>query len=123
MIGISNCRWIANKSLVERAYTITNHDGTTSTGLQLIGWNAQGEHVQSWNFSADGGHAIGVWTPRDGGWEAEVRGTTGAGISTTATNHLRRLDDNAYVWQSINRTAGGQPLPDSAEVVLRRSAK
>jgi uncharacterized protein (TIGR02246 family) len=120
---VSVCRWIANKSFVERAYTITNHDGTTSSGLQLIGWNAQGEHVQSWNFSSDGGHAIGVWTPRDGGWEAEVRGTTGAGISTTATNHLRRLDDNAYVWQSVNRTAGGQTLPDSAEVVLRRSVK
>jgi len=120
---VSVCRWIANKSFVERAYTITNHDGTTSSGLQLIGWNPQGGHVQSWNFSGDGGHAIGVWTPRDGGWEAEVRGVTGAGVSTTATNHLRRLDDNAYVWQSINRTAGGQPLPDSDEVVLRRSAK
>lgn len=120
---VSVCRWIANKSFVERAYTITNHDGTTSSGLQLIGWNPQGEHVQSWNFSSDGGHAIGVWSPRDGGWEAEVRGVTGAGVSTTATNHLRRLDDNAYVWQSINRTANGQPLPDSDEVVLRRSVK
>lgn len=120
---VSVCRWIANKSFVERAYTITNHDGTTSSGLQLIGWNAQGGHVQSWNFSPDGGHAIGVWTPRDGGWEAEVRGVTGDGTLTTATNHLRRLDDNAYVWQSINRSAGGQPLADSDEVVLRRSAK
>src|SRR6185436_3306757 len=95
---VSVCRWVANKSFVERAYTITNHDGTTSSGLQIIGWNAQGEHVQSWNFSPDGGYAIGVWTPREGGWEAEVRGVTGAGTSTTATNHLRRLDDNAYVW-------------------------
>jgi uncharacterized protein (TIGR02246 family) len=116
----SVCRWVANKSFVERSYTTTHADGTTTSGLQVIGWNPQGGHVQSWSFSPGGGHAIGVWTPRDGGWEAEVRGVTADGTSTTATNHLRRLDDDAYAWQSINRTAGGRTLPDTDEVVTKR---
>lgn len=120
---VSVCRWIANKSFVERTYTMTNHDGTTATGLQLIGWNPQGGHLQSWNFSPDGGHAVGVWTPREDGWETEVRGVNHDGTRSSATNRLRRLDDNAYVWQSTNRTSGGQSLPDSDEVVLRRSMK
>jgi uncharacterized protein (TIGR02246 family) len=119
---VSVCRWVANKSFVERSYTTTNHDGTSTSGLQLIGWNPNGGHVQSWSFSADGGHAIGVWTPRDGGWEVEIRGVTGDGTATTATNHLRRLDDNAYAWQSINRTAGGRPLPDTDEIVIKRAS-
>lgn len=119
----SVCRWLANKSFVERSYTVTHLDGTTATGVQIIGWNPVDGHVQSWNFSADGGHAVGNWSPQSGGWSAEIRGVTGDGVETLATNSLRRLDDNAYVWQSTNRTADGQPLPDTEEVVMKRQSK
>jgi uncharacterized protein (TIGR02246 family) len=119
----SVCRWVAGKSFVERKYTLTHADGSTASGVQLIGWNPQGGHVQSWNFSADGGHAIGIWSPREAGWTAETRGVTGDGVATSAINLLTRLDDNAYVWQSVERTAGGQALPDTEEVVLKRSGK
>jgi uncharacterized protein (TIGR02246 family) len=118
----SICRWVANKSFVERAYTVTNPDRTTTSGVQLIGWNPQGDQIQSWNFSADGGHAIGTWTPREQGWSAEIRGVSGDGTSTTAVNLLTRLDDNAYTWQSVQRTAGGVSLPDTDEIVLKRRA-
>lgn len=116
----SKCRWIANNKFVERSYTITQVDGTTTTGLQIIGWNSQSRHIQSWNFSADGGHAIGVWSAIEGGWLAKVDGTTGQSDSTTAVNLLKRLDDNAYVWQSVDRTIGEVRLPDTDEVVIRR---
>jgi uncharacterized protein (TIGR02246 family) len=116
----SVCRWIANKSFVERSHTTTQPDGTVLSGVQIIGWNPERGHVQSWNFSADGGHAIGVWTQRERGWAAEVQGVTGDGALTTAVNLLTRLDDNAYVWHSIQRTAGGRSLADTDEVVLRR---
>lgn len=116
----SKCRWIVNKKFVERSYTTTQIDGTVTTGLQIIGWNAQANHVQSWNFSADGGHAIGVWSATDGGWLAKVSGTTGDSVSTTAVNVLKRLDNNAYVWQSMDRTIGDVRLPDTDEVVIRR---
>lgn len=119
----SVCRWIAGKSFVERKYTITHADGTAASGVQLIGWNPQGGHVQSWNFSAGGGNAIGVWSPRDGGWAIETRGVTGDGTPTTAINLLTKLDDNAYSWQSVRRTAGGQTLADTDEVVLKRRLK
>jgi hypothetical protein len=38
------------------------------------------------------------------------------------TVRLTRLDDNAYVWQSTSRTIAGQSLPDTDEVVLKRSS-
>lgn len=117
---VSVCHWVANKSFVQRDYTVTHVDGTTTSGVQLIGWNAQEGHVQSWNFSADGGHAVGVWTPRENGWQAELRGITGDGTSTSAVVLLTRIDDNAYVWQSLGRTAGDVALPDTDEVVLKR---
>jgi uncharacterized protein (TIGR02246 family) len=118
----SVCRWIANKSFVERTYTVTDAQGLTTTGTQIIGFNADAGHVQSWNFSSDGGHAIGAWIPAENGWTAQIQGVTGAGILTSATNSLRRLDDNAYMWQSVDRTAAGQPLPDTDEIVLKRQS-
>ncbi len=116
----SVCRWVSNKSFVQRTYTVTHVDGTTVSGVQMIGWNAGEGHVQSWDFSPDGGHAVGIWSPRAGGWTAEVRGVTGDGVPTAAINLLTRLDDNAYVWQSVDRTLGRNALPDTDEVVLKR---
>lgn len=116
----SKCRWIVNNKFVERSYSTTALDGTVTSGLQIIGWNSQANHIQSWNFTPDGGHAIGVWSATEGGWLAKVTGTTGTNVSTTAVNVLRRLDDNAYAWQSMDRTIGELRLPDTEEVIIRR---
>jgi uncharacterized protein (TIGR02246 family) len=118
----SVCRWVANKSFVQRTYTVTHPDQSTTSGLQLIGFNPHSGHVQSWNFTSDGGHAVGVWSPREKGWSAEIRGTLPDGTLTTAINLLTKLDDNAYVWQSVQRTVGDHSLPDTDEVVLKRQA-
>lgn len=119
----SSCRWVANKSFVERSYAVTHADGSSSSGVQLIGWNPQNGQVQSWNFSSDGGHATGIWSPMADGWSAEVRGVMGAGEPTSAVNLLKRLDDNTYSWQSVQRIAGGQSLPDTDEIILKRKVK
>ncbi|MCA9234963.1 MAG: SgcJ/EcaC family oxidoreductase [Planctomycetales bacterium] len=116
----SVCRWVANKSFVERQYTTTAPDGTQTSGVQFIGWNPAEQYVQSWNFSPDGGHAVGVWTPLADGWSAEMHGVAGDGATTNSVNLLRRLDDDAYVWQSVGRTYDGQTAPDTDEVVVRR---
>ncbi len=116
----SVCTWVVEGRFIERKYTTTQLDGTKSTGLQLIGWNPQAKHVQSWSFSPEGGHAIGTWMPQQDGWAAQMHGITGDGLITNSVNQLRRLDDNAYVWQSVQRTAGGIALPDTDEVVLKR---
>ena len=119
----SVCRWVANKSFVQRTYTVTHPDQTKASGIQIIGHNPQGDHVQSWNFSSDGGFAVGIWSPRENGWSAEISGISGNGQNTAAVNLLTRLDNNAYVWQSVQRTAGGKSLPDTDEVVLKRQTK
>ena len=116
----SVCSWAVDGRFIERKYTTTQIDGTKSSGVQLIGWNPQGGHVQSWDFSPDGGHAVGSWVSQQNGWSSQMRGVTGDGTLTTAMNQLRRLDDNAYVWQSVQRTAGGIAIPDTDEVVLKR---
>jgi uncharacterized protein (TIGR02246 family) len=116
----SVCRWVVDGRFIERQYTTTQLDGTESTGLQLIGWNPQGGHVQSWSFSPEGGHAVGIWKPQLEGWTAQMQGVTGDGTLTTSINQLRRLDDNTHVWQSIQRTVGGIAIPNTDEVIMKR---
>ena len=120
---VSECRWVASKSFVQRTYSVTKPDKTTTSGVQMIGYNPQGNHLQSWNFSPGGGYAVGSWWPRENGWMAEMRGTLPGGESSVATMLLTRLDDNAYAWQSIRRSVNGQPLPDTEEIVLKRQSK
>ncbi len=119
----SVCTRVANKSFVQRTYTATHHDQSTSSGIQLIGFNPQGGHLQSWNFSSDGGFAIGIWSSVENGWAAEIRGTRADGQTATAVNLLNRLDDNAYAWKSIQRIMGSESLPDTDEVIYKRQAK
>lgn len=118
----SQCRWVANKSFVQRTHTTTAPGGMKTSGVQLIGWNPIQGHIQSWNFSADGGHAIGTWVPTEGGFVAEMNGVTGSGVPTKSVNRLTKLDDNAYVWQSVKRSIGGVALPDTDEVVIKRQS-
>jgi uncharacterized protein (TIGR02246 family) len=116
----SDCRWIADKKFVERQYTTRHADGTTASGLQIIGWDAQSNSIRSWNFSPDGSHATGLWSPIEDGWRAEIQGTTSDGAPTSTVNILMKLDDNAYSWQSVQRQIGGQALPDTGEIVIKR---
>ena len=120
---VSVCRWIAEGHFIERSYTSTHVDGTSSSGVQLVGWNPSAEHVQSWSFSPDGGYATGMWFPQPGGWVGHMLGTTGDGLPTSSINQFRKLDDNAYVWQAIHRSVGGKSLPDTHEVVWKRQVE
>ena len=120
---VSVCRWIAEGHFIERSYTSTHVDGTSSSGVQLVGWNPSAEHVQSWSFSPDGGYATGMWFPQPGGWVGHMLGTTGDGLPTSSNNQFRKLDDNAYVWQAIHRRVGGKSLPDTHEVVWKRQVE
>jgi hypothetical protein len=119
---VSVCRWVADGRFLERTYRATDVDGTSSSGVELAGWNPSEGHVQSWSFSPDGGNAVGIWFPQQDGWLAQMRGIDGDGAPLSSVNRFRKLDDNAFVWQSIERSTGGVSLPDTDEVVWKRRA-
>lgn len=119
---VSKCRWVADGSFIERTYTATHVDGTTASGVELVGWNPSKGCVQSWSFGPDGGHAVGTWFSQQDGWVAHMQGFAPDGAPTSSINQLRRLDDDAYVWRSTQRSMGGMSLPDTHEVVWKRQA-
>lgn len=118
------CRWVANKSFIERSYSVTSPGGhVTSSGVQMIGWNPNEERFQSWTFASDGGYALGAWSSRENGWAIVTQGTMATGAPMSAVTLFTRLDDNGFSWQSVSRTAAGTALPDLDEIVLKRVTK
>ena len=115
-----DCRWLPNKSFLERTFSVTTPKDRKISGLQLIGVNPRTGRIMSWNFNFDGSHAVGAWTPQAHGWAINTLGVQPDGTETHAVNLFRKLDDNAFSWQSIQRSIGDRRLPDTPEVILRR---
>ena len=116
-----SCRWIADKHFIEQNYFSRRGKKVITSGRQIVGWDPARQRIASWMFTSDGGHAYGVWTPREDGMTVEAEGVLPDGTPTTAVNITRKLDDKAVVWRSTDRTAGGTPLADTDEVILRRA--
>ena len=118
-------RWIANKSFLEREYTIRKDGIAVSSGKQIIGWDPKAGQIRSWSFDASGGHGTGLWTATPDGWRIESSGVLPDGTPTSSRDLLIRVpgEDNVLGWRSVARTAGGASLPDTPEVVLDRIAE
>lgn len=89
-------------------------------GDQIIGVDPASGSLHSWTFEADGGIGEADWL-RDGDhWVLDVVGTLADGRTLIETNILRRIDDNNFTWQSINRLMDDQELPDLPPVKVTR---
>jgi uncharacterized protein (TIGR02246 family) len=115
-------RWIANHTFLERIYTVEQQGQVTASGVQLIGQDASHQEIQSWDFSSDAGYAVGNWIPQPDGWAIVTRGKLSDGKATAAVNYLTRVDENTVAWQSRERKADGELLPDTDEILLTRVA-
>lgn len=119
----TNCKWAVGKRFLLRTYEVTEENGKQAesrSGLQIIGWDPASRQIRSWTFDSTGGHGQGLWSPIEGGWKIESEGVLADGAATTSTELIERVNDNIIGWQSIHRTAGGQPLADTEQVVLER---
>ena len=115
-----NCRWIQNQQFLERTHAVTESGKETSGGLEIIGVDPSTGRITSWSFTSDGGHAVGIWAPRENGWTIQSIGVMKDGTPTSATYFLSRKDNDTLLWKSGDRTVGDALLPDSDEVTLKR---
>jgi uncharacterized protein (TIGR02246 family) len=118
----SRFRWIANKSFIQRDYSV-NHDGVpTNSGTQILGWDPQAQQVRSLSFDSSGGYGTGLWSPGPEGMWIDSSGLLADGTPTSSKELLIRIpgEDNVLGWRSTNRRVGDVALPDDREVVLDR---
>jgi uncharacterized protein (TIGR02246 family) len=121
-IVTTNIVWLANKSFLQREYTVRQKGIITSSGVQIIGWDPQAGQIRSWSFDSSGGHGTSLWSAAPDGWRIESTGIMIDGTPTSAKDFLIRIpgENDVLGWRSVNRMVGPAELPDTPEVVLER---
>ena len=117
----TTCQWTRNKNFITRSFTVSIQDRIDMAGMQLIGWDPEAKQIRSWVFDSDGGFAEGRWTKKGNRWSITTTGTLPGGGKASSVNIITVVDENQFKWQSVNRTAGRELLPNIDEVVVVRS--
>ncbi|HEY4234703.1 MAG TPA: SgcJ/EcaC family oxidoreductase [Lacipirellulaceae bacterium] len=121
-VAESDIHWLANKTFIERDYTVRKNGEVTNSGKQLIGWDPQEGQIRSWSFDSSGGYGTGLWAQSADGWQIDHIGTLPDSTPTSAQDFVIHVSgqDNVLGWRSTHRMAGESMLPDTAEVVFDR---
>jgi uncharacterized protein (TIGR02246 family) len=116
----TTCQWTKNRTFITRFFTVSIRDRIDMAGLQIVGWDPAAKQIRSWVFDSDGGFGEGVWRKKGNRWYVQSTGTLPDGRKTSAVNIITYVDDDTFTWQSVNRQAGGEILPNVDEVVVVR---
>ncbi len=117
-------QWVANKQFLQATTTIHPNEKDAKPqhgGMQIIGRDPLSGRIVAWFFNSDGGHAYGVWANRGDALACQTQGVTADGLVTNATNVMHRSSDkNIFSWQSVGRSLGNEPLPNTEKIVFER---
>jgi len=115
-------RWIANKSFLQRDFSVHVDGFPMSSGVQIVGWNPRTDRIVSWSFDSSGGYGMATWSARPEGWGIDSTGVTADGMFTESKDHLIRVpgENNVFGCRSVDRKLGEMKIPDIPEVVFDR---
>ena len=115
-----DCDWTKNQNFLTRAFKISIDGDTSFSGMQIIGWDPAEKTIRSWTFDSNGTFAEATWQQKGGRWFLRNRGTLPDGRTATMINVMKQIDADSFTWQTIERTAGGELLPNIDEIQLVR---
>ena len=116
----TGCSWTKNKNFLTRMYSVSVDGEVEMAGVQVVGWDAAAKKIRSWTFDSDGGFSEATWTHKGDRWFINNKGVLGDGRRASAVNIIKKIDDNSFTWQTTDRTAGGDLLPNADEVLIVR---
>lgn len=116
------CQWTKNQNFLTRAFKFSRDGQPAFSGMQVIGWDAAAKTIRSWTFDSNGTFAEATWQNKGGRWYIRNRGVLPDGQTATMVNVMKPVDENTFTWQTIDRTAGGELLPNIDEIVIVRRA-
>lgn len=115
-----DCNWTKNKNFLTRAFKISIDGHNDFSGMQVIGWDPAAKTIRSWTFDSNGTFAEATWENRGGRWYIHNRGVLPDGRTATMVNVMKLVDENSFTWQTVDRTAAGELLPNIDEIVVVR---
>ena len=116
----TECKWTKNQSFITRSFTVAAEGQINMSGMQIIGWDPVAKAIRSWTFDSDGGFAEATWTFKKDRWFIQNKGVLADGRKASMLNVIKPVDQNSFTWQTVERTAGGELLPNINEVLIVR---
>ena len=116
----TQCQWTKNQSFITRSFTVAAGGEIDMSGMQIIGWDPAAKTIRSWTFDSDGGFAEATWTCKKDRWFIQNKGILADGRKASMVNVIKPIDQNSFTWQTVERTAGGELLPNIDEVLIVR---
>ncbi len=115
--------WTGDKNFIQIGYAIDT-DEVGVEGTLIIGWDPVGKKLKSWIFDSNVGVAEGVWSRAGSKWTVKISRALGASEMATQTDVYERVNNNTFIWSSIDRTENGKKLPDVKGVkIVRKQPK
>jgi uncharacterized protein (TIGR02246 family) len=111
--------WAPSQKFLHVRFTLQEKQ-LAATGNQVIGVDPATGALHTWTFEANGGVGDADWSSDGDHWVLRAVGTLTDGRELAETNILRRVDDDTFTWQSIDRTLDDTPVPDLPPVKVTR---
>ena len=116
----THCEWADGENFLVRTFTVRITGKPALSGSQRIGWDPLTKQIKSWVFDTDGGHGEGAWTRQGDQWIIKANGVLRDGKVATATQVITYLNKDMIFWKTMDRTVGGNAMPDAIEFVMVR---
>jgi uncharacterized protein (TIGR02246 family) len=111
--------WWGDKTFIRVHISIKQKDRTIQ-GFQMIGKDSSTGQLRSWTFDPDGSFSEATWS-RDGKkWFQDSAAVLEDGSVLAATHIFTRIDDDAFTFQSVQRSVDGEEVDDIAPVRVTR---
>lgn len=111
--------WTANKKYILATFTIKTKDQVYK-GKQIITQDLSTGTIRSWTFEDEGGFGEADWVKDGKKWVIESAGASADGARLSATNIMTPLDEDSFLWQTVDRTSDDQSLPDVPPIKVTR---
>jgi uncharacterized protein (TIGR02246 family) len=118
----TSCRWSDDGNFLLRDFDVKVEGRIALRGTQRIGWDAQRKQFRMWVFDDRGGFAEGL-VSRDGErWIIKASGVRSDGRSVSTTNAFTAVGKDRILWETLERSVGGEAVPGTDQFYLVRPA-
>ncbi|MGP0064543.1 MAG: YybH family protein [Isosphaeraceae bacterium] len=118
----THCKWSDNGNFLLREFDVKVEGRIALSGTQRIAWDAQRKQFRTWVFDDRGGFAEGLLS-RDGDrWINKASGVRSDGQSVSTTSAFTALGKDRILWETLERTIGGEVEPGTDQYYLVRRA-
>jgi uncharacterized protein (TIGR02246 family) len=118
----THCKWSDDGNFLLRDFDVKVEGRIALRGTQRIGWDAQRKQFRMWVFDDRGGFAEGLLSLDGDRWITKSSGVRSDGQSVSVTTAIMPLGKDRILWQTLDRTVGGEAVPGTDRYYLVRPA-